>query len=70
MAACEVISEVSVDRSRIFKPPARDRNETFPLRIKLKTIKIFEEPVDFKSLIPELKFITNGSGQDIFRARL
>jgi len=58
MAAYEVISEVFVDRSRIFKPPA-NRNETFPLRIKLKPIKIFEKPVDFKSLIPELKFITN-----------
>lgn len=59
MAVYEVISEVFVDRSRIFKPPARDRNETFPLRIKLKPIKIFEKPVDFKSLIPELKFIKN-----------
>jgi len=34
-------------------------NETFPLRIKLKPIKIFEKPVEFKSLIPKLKFITN-----------
>ena len=59
MAAYEVISEVFVDRSRIFKPPARDRKETFPLRIKLKPIKIFEKPIDFKSLIPKLKFITN-----------
>ena len=59
MAAYEVTSEVFVDRSRIFKPPARDRNETFPLRIKLKPIKIFEKPVNFKSLIPKLKFITN-----------
>ena len=59
IGAYEVTSEVFVDRSRIFKPPARDRNETFPLRIKLKPIKIFEKPVDFKSLIPELKFIKN-----------
>jgi len=34
-------------------------NEVFPLRIRLKPIKIFEKPVDFKSLIPKLKFITN-----------
>ena len=59
MAAYEVISEVFIDRSRIFKPLARDRNEVFPLRIKLKLIKIFEKPIDFKSLIPELKFIKN-----------
>jgi len=59
MAAYEVTSEVFVDRSRIFKPPVIDKNETFPLRIKLKPIKIFEKSVDFKSLIPKLKFITN-----------
>jgi len=59
MAAYEVTSEVFVDRSRIFKPSARNKIETFPLRIKLKSIKIFENPVDFKSLIPELRFIKN-----------
>ena len=58
MAAYEVISEAFVNRSRIFKPPA-NRNETFPLRIKLKPIKIFEKPIDFKSLIPKLRFIKN-----------
>ena len=59
MAAYEITSEVFVDRSRIFKPPARNKSETFPLRIKLKPIKIFEKPVDFKSLIPKLRFIKN-----------
>ncbi|MBO8180196.1 MAG: EVE domain-containing protein [Archaeoglobus sp.] len=59
MAVYEVASEVFKDSSRIFKPPARNRNETFPLRIKLKPIKIFEKPIDFKSLIPKLKFIAN-----------
>ena len=59
MGAYEVTSEVFVDRSRIFKPPAMDRNEAFPLRVKLKPIKIFEKPVDFKLLIPKLKFIIN-----------
>ncbi len=34
-------------------------NETFPLRIKLKPVKIFDKPVKFKPLIPKLKFITN-----------
>jgi len=59
MAVYEVTSEVFKDSSRIFKPPARNKNETFPLRIKLKSVKIFEKPIDFKSLIPKLKFITN-----------
>ena len=59
MGIYEVTSEVFKDSSRIFKPPKRDKNETFPLRIKLKPVRIFEKPVDFKSLIPKLKFITN-----------
>ncbi len=58
VAAYEVISEVFEDRSRIFKSPP-GKSETYPYRIKLKPIKIFDEPVDFKSLIPELKFIKN-----------
>lgn len=59
VGAYEVVSEVFKDNSRIFKPPAKNRNEVFPLRIKLKPIKIFRKPIDFKSLIPKLKFITN-----------
>ncbi len=35
------------------------KSESFPYRIKLKPLKIFAKPVNFKSLIPELKFIKN-----------
>ena len=56
VGAYEVISEVFEDRSRIFKSPP-GKSEIYPYRIKLKPIKIFEKPLDFKSLIPELKFI-------------
>lgn len=59
MGAFEVTSKVSIDNSRIFKPPGRNKNEVFPLRIKLKPIKIFEMHVEFKTLIPKLKFIKN-----------
>ena len=59
VAVYEASSEVFKDSSRIFKTPEGMGNETFPLRIKLKPIKIFEKPVDFKSLIPKLKFIKN-----------
>ena len=59
VAAYEVKSEVFKDTKRIFKTPEGTGNESFPLRIKLKPVKIFSTPVDFKSLIPELKFITN-----------
>jgi len=58
VAAYEVISEVFEDQSRIFKS-LPGRNEVFPYRVKLKPIKIFRKPIDFKSLIPELKFIKN-----------
>ncbi|HIP25258.1 MAG TPA: EVE domain-containing protein [Archaeoglobus profundus] len=58
VATYEFISEVFEDRSRIFKSPP-GKSEIYPYRIKLKPIKIFEKPLDFKSLIPELKFIRN-----------
>ena len=58
-AAYEVTSQVFKDSSRIFKSPPSMGNESFPLRIKLKPIKIFDKPVDFKSLIPKLNFIKN-----------
>jgi predicted RNA-binding protein len=51
----EVVSEPYEDSSRIFKPHMP--NETYPLRVKIKPVKIGE--VDFKPLIPKLKFITN-----------
>ncbi|AIY89393.1 EVE domain-containing protein [Geoglobus acetivorans] len=59
VAVYEAVSEVFRDSSRIFKTPKGMGNETFPLRIRLKPIKIFDKPVEFKPLIPELKFITN-----------
>ena len=40
MAVYEVVLEVFKDSSRIFKPPARNKSETFPLRIKLKPVKL------------------------------
>ena len=59
VAVYEATSEVFKDSKRIFKSPPDMGNEVFPLRIKLKPVKIFSTPVDFKSLIPKLKFITN-----------
>ena len=52
----EVVSDPYTDSSRIFKSPLYP-NETYPLRIKIKPIKLGE--LDFKPLIPKLKFITN-----------
>jgi len=47
------------DSSRIFTSPAKLGDEVFPLRIKLRPVKVFDPPVEFKPLIPDLKFITN-----------
>jgi len=59
VAVYEAASKVFRVSSRIFKTPKGMGNETFLLRIKLKSIKIFDEPMEFKPLIPRLKFITN-----------
>ncbi len=59
LAVYEASSEVFKDSTKVFKTPKDMGNETFPLRLKIKPIRIFEEPIEFKSLIPKLKFITN-----------
>ena len=52
----EVVSEPYTDSSRIFKSPPH-LNEAYPLRVKIKPLKLGE--LEFKPLIPMLKFITN-----------
>ncbi|ADN35549.1 protein of unknown function DUF55 [Methanolacinia petrolearia DSM 11571] len=60
MAACEITSKPFEDLSEVFiKPPTMPGEEVFPYRVKLKPVKIFDDPLDFKSLIPKLEFITN-----------
>jgi len=51
----EVVNDPYEDSKRIFK--AHVPNETYPLRVKIKPVKLGE--IDFKPLIPKLKFITN-----------
>ena len=56
----EVISEPFKDSTRIFSSKGlKSRSKSFPWRVKIKPIKIFDEPIKFKPLIPKLKFITN-----------
>ncbi len=59
VATYEVVSELFKDSTKIFKTPKGMGNETFPWRVKIKLVKIFKKPVEFKPLIPKLKFITN-----------
>ncbi|MBA7480667.1 hypothetical protein ES707_16129 [subsurface metagenome] len=56
--AFEVTSKMYEDTSRIFTAPEKLGNEVFPLRIHLKPITIFNPPIEFKPLIPDLAFIT------------
>lgn len=56
----EVVSEPYQDSTKIFKSPSH-LNETYSLRVKIKPIKFGE--VEFKPLIPKLKFLqTRRSG--------
>ena len=57
VAAYEATSEPYKDSTRIFKTYKGET--TFPYRVKLKEIKIFEKPIPFKELVPQLDFIKN-----------
>ncbi len=60
VAIYEVVSEPFKDSTRIFSSKGmRSSDKTFPWRVKIKPIKIFDRPIEFKPLIPKLKFITN-----------
>ena len=53
----EAASEPYKESTKIFKPYGTEN--TFPYRVKLKPIKIFEKPINFKKLVPKLSFIKN-----------
>lgn len=60
VAVYEVASEPFRDSTRIFSSKGmRNSKETFPLRVRINPVKIFEKSVEFKPLIPKLKFIKN-----------
>ncbi|MBA7476171.1 hypothetical protein ES707_11550 [subsurface metagenome] len=57
--AYEVVSEPYEDRTPIFITPPQMGDEVFPFRMKVRPVAVFAEPLEFKPLIPDLKFITN-----------
>jgi len=57
--AYEVAAEPYEDHSRLFVTPPHMGDEVFPYRMKVRPIKVFAEPLEFKPLIGDLKFITN-----------
>ncbi|TAJ45557.1 EVE domain-containing protein [Methanofollis fontis] len=55
----EIVSGVSHDTTPIFTVPRKLGNEVFPLRVRLKTVEVFEPPVEFEPLIPRMAFIAD-----------
>lgn len=53
------ITGIFESETPLFIPPSQMGEEIFPYRFKLKKIKVFSPPLEFKQLIPELQFITN-----------
>ena len=58
-AVYEVTSELKEDTKKIFEAHPNNPKEVYPLRIKLNEVKIFEKPILFKELVPEMEFIKN-----------
>jgi len=59
MGDLEVTSEPYEEHTRIFGTPPQMGDEIFPYRVKVKPIHTFDKPLEFKPLVPDLKFITN-----------
>jgi len=58
-AEYEVVTGLFEDSHPIFVTPSRMGEERFPLRIRLKPLKKFTNPITMKPLVPELSFIKN-----------
>jgi predicted RNA-binding protein len=54
-----VTSNVYEEDSDLFEAPVTNLKEAFPLRIKLKPLNIFKDPIVFKDIVPNLKFVKN-----------
>lgn len=57
VATFKVSSGVSEDDSKIFKGTKNQPDEIYPYRIKLRPMKVYKQPLDFKSVVPEMEFI-------------
>ncbi|KUG19208.1 hypothetical protein ASZ90_011081 [hydrocarbon metagenome] len=55
----EVASEPYEEHTRIFGTPPQMGDEVFPYRVRVTPIHAFDEPVEFRPLVPDLGFITN-----------
>jgi predicted RNA-binding protein len=55
----KAVSKPFTSDEEIFNAAGFAEGELFPNRIKLEPVSMPEEPIEFKNLIPKLKFITN-----------
>ncbi len=55
----EAVGEMYENDSPLFVTPKALGNEVFPLRINVKPVKIFAEPLPIKPLVPQMTFIKN-----------
>ena len=53
------VTELFEEIKPLFNAPPQMGDEIFPYRFRLRSEKIFEEPVEIPPLIPELGFVTN-----------
>jgi len=59
MGISKAASEPFESGERVFSWGEFGREEVFPHRVKLELVIMAKEPLQFKDLIPKLKFITN-----------
>ena len=59
MGIYEIISPSFVENSKIFGTIRNQESEIYPVRIKLKLVKLFNPPLKFKYLINSITFIKN-----------
>ena len=57
--AFEVVSRPYEDQSRIFSTKGFSSDERFPYRVRITPLILPDSPIEFKPLIPKLKFIVN-----------
>jgi predicted RNA-binding protein len=59
VAQYEIASTVFEDGEKMFVTPPNNPNETFQLRLRLESLRVFEPPIEFKPLIQRLSFLPN-----------
>jgi predicted RNA-binding protein len=59
VAEYEIASTIFEDSKKMFVTPQDQLHETYPLRLRLELVRVFEPPIKFKPLIQSLSFLPN-----------